>query len=383
MTRTGIRQRRILLVEDDGDLRDALSDALRDRGHDVVAVNNGREALQRMRLHPPDVVVLDLMMPVMDGWQFRVEQKNDPALAETPVVAISASHSQSAAAVDADLFLRKPVDTATLLQGIETVIGVHERKLEPSRTAEVERMAALGTLAAGVAHEINNPLTYVLLHLAHALRVLPGLATEQNRTQIETLEQLLQGALEGSERIRGITGSIRSFSRGDDLARTPIDVHPALEAALRFTDHELRHRATLRKDLHEAPLVLANESMLGQVLLNIITNAFQCFDGSDASRNEIRVTTGTDPKGWAFVAIADTGPGIPATALGRVFEPFFTTKPQGKGTGLGLSISRGIIAALGGNIEVSTAEGCGTTFRIELPPADIQSEVRWPGGQPP
>jgi DNA-binding response OmpR family regulator len=130
-----VPHRRIMLVEDDDDLREALSEALIDSGHEVLAVDGGREALRRMRAFHPDIVVLDLMMPTMDGWQFRVEQRHDPALADTPIVAISASHSSAARAIDADLYLQKPLDAKQLLAAIEDVLRTQQRRLEPARSA--------------------------------------------------------------------------------------------------------------------------------------------------------------------------------------------------------------------------------------------------------
>src|SRR5690242_5075696 len=143
--------RRILLVEDDGELQDAIRDALSARGMDVTTVDDGREGLERMKQLRPDVVVLDLMMPVMDGWQFRVEQKRDPELARTPVIAISASQSPTAAAVDADAYLQKPCSADALVHAIDDVLEARKRRREPVAAAQADRMAALGTLAAGVA----------------------------------------------------------------------------------------------------------------------------------------------------------------------------------------------------------------------------------------
>src|SRR5687768_5326820 len=198
------------------------------RGHDVSTAGDGREALQRMRMARPDLVILDLMMPVMDGWQFRAELKRDPALADTPVVVISGNDTATAAAVDADLYITKPIDPRALLHAIEDVLRGRERKLEPARIAQAERLAALGTLAAGMAHEINNPLTYVLLNLDCAMRGLELLVDDSNRDRIAQVEKLVQSALEGAERIRSITSGIRAFSRAEDVRRIPLDVRSVL-----------------------------------------------------------------------------------------------------------------------------------------------------------
>src|SRR5262249_33366600 len=237
--------RRILLIEDDADLREALSDALEISGHTVVSAVDGYGGLGQMREPRPDVVVLDLMMPNLDGWQFRIAQRNDPNLAETPVVVMSASSSATAAAVDADLYLRKPLDAKTVLQAIEDVINSHERRHEGAKIAQTERLAAPGTLAAGLAHEINNPLTYVLLQLAQAVRLLPTLVTDENRARVEQIEMLVRGSLEGAERIRSIMSGMRTFSRTDDGGTRRIDVRVPLDAAIKLVGNEIRHRARL------------------------------------------------------------------------------------------------------------------------------------------
>ena len=360
--------RHVLVVEDDPDIREGLTGALSGIGYTVEAVVDGRAALERMRRHQPDIVVLDLMMPVMDGWQFRAEQKRDPDLAGIPVVVISGNDSAAAAAVDADFYLRKPLSAGTLIDAIEHVLGVEERRREPARLAQAERMAALGTLAAGMAHEINNPLTYVLLHLRQASDLVAGLAGGPHEALARQLAPLLAGATEGSERIHSITTGIRAFSRVDDERRSPVELRTVVDAAVRLVAHEIRQRAQLICEHGEAPAVLISEARVGQVLLNLLTNAVQAIPSGAAAAHEIRIRTGRSAEGWAQVEVSDTGQGIPDHVLGRIFEPFFTTKPVGQGTGLGLSISHGIVKAAGGRIEVATEAGRGTTFRVVLPP---------------
>jgi signal transduction histidine kinase len=358
---------RVLLVEDDADLREALCDALSEAGYTVLTANDGSEGLRLLGEAQPDVVVLDLMMPRLDGWQFRVAQRNDPMLAATPVVAISASSSATAAAVDADLFLRKPLDAQTLRRAIEDVVAAHARKQEPAKLAEADRLATLGTLAAGLAHEINNPLTYVLIQLAHLARLLPELENEHNSARLQHVKELARGALDGAERIRDIMTGIRTFSRIDGAAMKPVDIRVPIEAALKLVSNELRHKARLVKQYAEPPLVLANEGRLGQVFLNLLTNAMHALPDGTPDEHEVRTIVRTDEAGNLVVEIVDTGSGIPAHILPRVFEPYFSTKPVGQGTGLGLSITRSIIASHGGTIDVTSEPGRGAMFRIVLP----------------
>ncbi|HEY5921112.1 MAG TPA: ATP-binding protein [Kofleriaceae bacterium] len=366
VTDTEAAGRRILLVEDDVDLCEALGDALVERGHSVVYATDGETGLRQMREFRPDVVVLDLMMPKVNGWQFRVAQRSDPSLATTPLVVISASNSPTALAVDADMYLRKPLDIDTLLESIEGVLNAQQRRLDSAKLAQTERLAALGTLAAGLAHEINNPLTYLLLELQQASRLLPSATSDANRAVMAQLGKLLHDALEGAERIRGITTAIRAFSRPDDIRLRLVDVRAPLDAAVKLANNEIRRRARLSTHYPDPLIVMANEGQLGQVFLNLLTNAAQAIPEGDVDAHEIRVQSAIEGD-TVIVEITDTGSGIPPHLIGRVFEPFFSTKPVGQGTGLGLSISHSIIAGFGGRIAVFSETGRGTSFRVLLP----------------
>jgi len=361
----------ILIVDDDRDLREALAETLEDAGYEVVAAVDGQEGLRQMRAFRPSVVILDLVMPNMDGWQFRLEQKHDPTLCTTPVIAISASHTAAAAAIDADLFLEKPFPIDQIVQSVETVLAARARRSNAIASAEHERLLAVGTLAAGIAHEVNNPLTYLLLSLTGATRHLERVDAPDYRDLLDRVRRLLRDAVDGAERIRGIIQGIRLFSAGaDDRVAAPIDVRQSLESALHLVTHDLEQRARLVTSYDTVPLVIADEKRLGQVFLNLLTNAIQAVPEGDRASHEIRVATRTSAAGHVVVEISDTGAGIAPHVLGRIFEPFFTTKPVGQGTGLGLSISHNIVRALGGEITVTSAVGEGSTFRVWLAPAD-------------
>ncbi len=359
-------RRRILLVEDDVDLCEALGETLADLGHTVVSAADGEDGLRQMREFRPDIVVLDLMMPKVDGWQFRIAQRADPELVSTPIVVISASNNPTALAVDADLYLRKPLDAEMLVQSIESVLNAQQRRLEAAKLAQTERLAALGTLAAGIAHEINNPLTYVMLELGQATRLLPSLAAEHTRSIVEQIDKLLRDALEGAERIREITAAIRTFSRPDDTRLTLVDIREPLDAAIKLAMNVIRRCARLTIKYPYPLIVRANSGQLGQVFLNLLTNAAQAIHEGNVETNEIHVEARADHE-HVIVEISDTGSGIPAHLIGRVFEPFFSTKPVGQGTGLGLSISHSLVAGFGGNITVTSEVGRGSTFRVQLP----------------
>jgi two-component system cell cycle sensor histidine kinase/response regulator CckA len=231
-----------------------------------------------------------------------------------------------------------------------------------------DRMASVGTLAAGVAHEINNPLAYVMTNIN---LIAEGLAS--NRTlSLEDVAELREMAAEaqlGAERIRKIVRGLKTFSRSEEERRVVLEVQPLLELSINMAYNEIRHRARLVKDYGKIPPVDADEARLGQVFINLLVNAVQALPEPDGASNEIRVLTSTDPAGRAVIEIRDNGRGIPAEIIGRVFDPFFTTKPVGIGTGLGLSICHTIVHGMGGEITVTSPHGGGTTFRVVLPAA--------------
>jgi signal transduction histidine kinase len=364
--------RTLLVIEDDADIREALDGLLSMEGFRVAGCSNGREALEWLRESPkPDVILLDLMMPVMDGWQFRVAQKEDPELATIPVLALSADATAKAAAIDADAYLRKPVDYETLVDTIDRLLVAREHRELQARLAQTDRLTSLGTLAAGVAHEINNPLAYVLLNLGYINeelgKVLPDSVADERSAEIR---RALEHARDGAERIRDIVRGLKTFSRPENETLVRLEVTPVLEATLAMVANEIRHRGVLVKDYSQAPEVVANEARLGQVFLNLLLNAVQALPEGRGEQNEIRVVVrGTSGGERVVIEVHDNGVGIPPQVRGRIFEPFFTTKPVGIGTGLGLAICHGIVTGLGGTLTVDSEVGKGSMFRVELPAA--------------
>ena len=248
------------------------------------------------------------------------------------------------------------------------------------RRVETERMASLGTLAAGVAHEINNPLSYVLGSLDLGLRELHGLRKLLQGHPNEELEHVsgavaaLDSAREGAERVRNIVRDLMDFSRATPGDGKAIDVEAVLDATVRVAWNEIRHRARLIKRYAGISRVSGDEARLGQVFLNLLMNAAHAIDG-DPSVNEISIGTYAE-HGFAVIEISDTGGGIREQDLPRIFDPFFTTKQASAGTGLGLAICRGIMTALGGEISVSSELGRGSCFRVVLPFASEESASR-------
>ncbi len=258
---------------------------------------------------------------------------------------------------------------------------ITERKQMQARLLQSDRMALVGTLAAGVGHEINNPLTYVLANLNMALdflKVLGGACTyalprvpevAEGLGTWRELEELLRESCEGATRVRNIVRDLKSFSRQEVERRTLVDVREPLEFSIKMASSELRHRTQLIKEFQPVPPVYADPSRLGQVFLNLLVNAAQAIPEGNVAANHVIVRVRPAAPGQLAIEVADTGVGIPPELLARIFDPFFTTKQQGAGTGLGLSICHGIIRDLGGELTVRSEVGRGTTFTVLLPTA--------------
>jgi CheY-like chemotaxis protein len=242
---------------------------------------------------------------------------------------------------------------------------------------QADRLASMGTLAAGMAHEINNPLAYIKANV--------GMIAEQLATTGASAEliTMIGDAMEGATRVQNIVAGMKTFSRADTEHRGAIDVHAVLDLALRMTGNEIRHRCQVDKQYGAVPPVIADESRLGQVFINLLINAAQAMPVGRFEHNRIRIVTRTDDRGRAAIEIHDTGCGIPEGVCKRIFEPFFTTKDVGEGTGLGLSICHGIITAFGGEIEVTSEVGVGTMFRVSLHAAPATTEVVRAASPPP
>jgi PAS domain S-box-containing protein len=245
-----------------------------------------------------------------------------------------------------------------------------------------DRMASVGTLAAGLAHEINNPLAYVVANSSLLLDSLRMLESHIPSPHLLELRDMALSVQEGAERIRKIMRGLKTFSRVEREQRVVLELRPLLELSIDMAFNEIRHRARLVKDYGQTPAVDADETRLGQVFINLLVNAAHAMPEGHTDANEIRITTSTSAAGTALIEVRDTGCGIPASILDRIFDPFFTTKPVGVGTGLGLAICHDIITGLGGTIRVESTEGVGTVFRIELPAAARAPVVAPPPTRP-
>jgi PAS domain S-box-containing protein len=267
-------------------------------------------------------------------------------------------------------FTSRPVD----LGGEKLVVSigrdVTERVKTQAQLMFSDRMASIGALAAGVAHEINNPLMATVANLEFATDHVQVLAEKYGSAELGPLLELLRDASGGAECVRTIVRDLKIFSRAEEDNRGLVDVERVLESSLRMARNEIRHRAELVREYTAVPQVEANESRLGQVFLNLIVNAAQALPDGFANAHRITVRTRLDGLGRVVVDVEDTGPGIPTELLPRLFTPFFTTKPRGVGTGLGLSICRRIVTSFGGEIDVDSVVGRGTLFSVALPPSE-------------
>lgn len=249
--------------------------------------------------------------------------------------------------------------------GVATlVLSLASSALLKSSSPTDSRLAGLGMLVAGVAHEINNPLTFVLPALRDASKLVEGM--DDKETNAKELKDLLADSLHGVERVAKIASDLREFRRGDE-AVARVDVNQVVVDTLHLAEARLSGKVTLRHLLGCPSEVIANSTRLGQVILNLVLNAAQAMPVRDAAHSIVSVRT-WDQEGTVVVAVEDNGNGISEDKLGKIFDPFFSTKNAG--TGLGLSVCAGIVKRMGGWIEVDSTQGTGSIFTVVLPMAE-------------
>lgn len=368
----------ILIVEDEQDTAEYMSALLEIRGYTTSWAYSGTEALEMLDRacrqedgsRPIHLVILDVRLPDLDGYEVCRRIKNDEALKHVSVIMVTALHSTSDKTKGLDLgaddYITKPFQPEELLARVRAVLRVRQMEREARQRAieleqsqaqliQVEKLAAMGRLAASIAHELNNPLQAIqnCLHLV-LKRPLP----EPKR------RQYLEMAQEEVERLIGIVQGMLEFYRPSKGQRAPVDANTIVENVLALTAKQLQHgQVTVHQRLTpNLPPLEAVSDQLKQVFLNIVINAVEAMpDGGD-----LYVDTGLTPDGrWITVSFTDTGVGLSPEEQANIFEPFYTTKT--KGTGLGLSVSYGIIERHGGSIEVHSQPGQGSRFTVKLP----------------
>jgi signal transduction histidine kinase len=270
---------------------------------------------------------------------------------------------------------------------VESVIGVASEVTDRQQLLMTGHLDSVGTLAAGIAHEVNNPLAYVMGNmtfvteeiarcLARIGSLSPGAERlcldaqlDDLRESLSEMDRAIEDAQGGAERIRRIVKNLAIIAESDEGRRGPVQIERVVELAIAMTEHEIKRRARLVREYEAVPPAEANEARLGQVVLHLLFNATQAIAADKPHENEIRVGIHWHASGRIAVEVADSGSGIAPEHLRRIFDPYFTTKPMGAGAGLGLSICHGIVKALGGEIEAESALGRGSTFRVLLPPS--------------
>jgi two-component system NtrC family sensor kinase len=386
----------------------------------VTSANSGTQALRALLRNEFAVILLDVQMPDMDGYEVARHARMHPATREVPIIFLTAGRDSEenvargygSGAVD---FLFKPLDGPVLLSKVRVFLELYSSRKKLARAnqqletknaelrslAEVEasvardlrqaneqlqaayhelqaaqsqlvqsaKMASLGELVAGVAHEINNPLAFVLSHIDTTRKCLEQLRAEEVPPIPARADELWRKAHSrlsetelGLGRIRDLVLKLRTFSRLDEGERKRVSISECVESVVTILGHRLKDRISVKVELEPPDLVDCFPGLLNQVLLNLVANSIDAIEGVGS----IRIKAGAD--GTDFViSIADTGSGIPAEVRERVLEPFFTTKPIGQGTGLGLSIAYSIMKKHSGSLELGDAPGGGTLATLRLP----------------
>jgi signal transduction histidine kinase len=367
---------RLLLVDDEEMFRESISRRLGRRGIQVLEAGGGAEALSVLKGHAVDVVVSDVKMPAMNGLELLRQIKKNDAGIEVILLTGHASTADGVEGIKSGAFdyLGKPVEFDHLLRKIrqaheKILFREAERKAKAFReTVEqqmivTERLASLGTLATGVAHEINNPLAIIREAAGWMGQILEKdeMASMPRKSDFKRALGKIDDSV---ERARKITHQLLGFVQKTDAAVARVDINMLMDESAHLVEREAANKGitiTTEKDEGLGP-IYSDPYQIRQVLLNLITNAVHATpDGGT-------ITLGSEMRGGNVVmTIADTGEGIPAENMKKIFEPFFTTKSPGKGTGLGLYVSRGIMERLDGTITVESALGRGTIFTLTLP----------------
>lgn len=410
---------KVLVAEDTVISRRLLENFLQKWGHEVAAAADGATAWRLFEAGDFPIVISDWMMPEMDGLELvrRIRASSRPGYVYTILLTARSQKEDVIAGMEAgaDDFITKPFDRDELrvrvragerVVRLEQTLAEQNRALREAQAALIqsEKLASLGQLAAGMAHEINNPIAYVTNNLAvlqrdvtAAMQILDkyrqaaandqaGARSEAARLEEEmdlpylqeSLPRLFETSLRGLGRVRDIVKNLRDFARLDEADRKEVDLNAAIVSTAEILAHEIKKKSIqFHTILGELPAVLCHPGKINQVFLNVILNAVQaCAPGG-----RVEVRSRTEREDAVVVEVEDNGCGIRPEHLPHIFEPFFTTKPVGEGTGLGLSVSYGILRDHGGAIDVESTVGKGSVFRIRLPvAADVRRLVPSLGG---
>ena len=414
----------ILIVDDTPSNLDVISEALSNAGYKVAIATSGERALQQVERRPPDLILLDVMMPGIDGFETCQRLKANSKTCDIPVMFMTARadvdnkvKGLNLGAVD---YVTKPFQEQEVLARVKTHLQLRllTQNLEQQvaqKTAELraaqlqviqrEKLSALGNLVAGVAHEINNPVGFLYGNIQPALDYIKDVfglldlvqqesgnfstAIQEEIDAIdleyirEDLPKLIGSMQEGVNRIKDISTSLRTFSRADSAHPIACNIHDGIDSTIMILKHRLiasdtRPEIKAIKEYGNLPQVECYAGQLNQVFMNLLANAIDALEESNTGRSyaEIKInpnqiiikTELSEDRQKAIIRIKDNGIGMSETVRQKVFDDLFTTKEVGKGTGLGLAIARQIVVEKhGGTIEVNSTLGRGTEFTISLP----------------
>jgi len=396
---------RILIVDDEPMNVDLLEAMLTDEKYDVIGANNGSEALEKATELFPDLILLDITMPGMDGYQITRKLKDGPTTRHIPIVLLTALNGVEdkvkGLEVGADDFLTKPLEKAELQARVKSLLKVkayhdhmlnYQKKLEEEvkrRTKKLEKelvkrketeaqliqaqkMEAIGTLAGGIAHDFNNILSSIMGYTELALFDI------EDETE---LHEYLQEVLVAGGRAKDLVQHILTFSRRTEKIMKPVQLEPILKEVFKLLRASLPATIEMKQNISSNSVVLADLTQIHQLIMNLCTNAAQAMEkeGGTLEVNlgqeqleESFTNQHTDIKPGAYMklSVSDTGCGMAPDVIERIFDPFFTTKEKGKGTGIGLSAVHGIVKSHGGAITVFSEPGKGSIFKAFLPLID-------------
>lgn len=411
----------ILIVDDIPDNIRFLSNFLGEQGYQVRKAINGQMALRTVNALPPDLILLDINLPDMNGYEVCRHLKQNSATVSIPIIFLSAGNEAidkvkafQAGAAD---YISKPFQLEEVLVRIQTQLKIRtlqkeleeqnhqlkqtldELKIAQANLIQQEKMATLRKVVAGVTHEINNPLSFIACNIKPAQDYInqlltliqryqqqvvepePSLATYLEEIDLEflvtDLMNILTSMQNGAERIRTVVLALRIFTRLDESGIKQIDIHECIDNVLALLSYRLKSDSEkapiqIKKEFGDLPLITCHAEQINQVIFNLLCNAIDAIEEKINHNNhpslmpEITITTEHDSPDAIAVWIRDNGVGIPESVRERIFEPFFTTKTAGQGVGLGLATSRRIIEELhGGKLTCHSVVG-GAEFKIQL-----------------
>ena len=401
----------ILIVDDKSYNIELLFHVMQINGHGVLVANSGESALEKVKTVLPDLILLDIMMPGMDGFEICKRLKADRKTKDIPVIFMTALTNTAdkikgfkLGAVD---YITKPFQQEEVVARVDVQLKLQNlnRQLQQSqfRLMQAEKISSLGQLVAGVAHEVNNPVNFIAGNLEHSNCYIEDLTSlinlyqkhlpippEEIRNKIEEIDldflledlpKMITSMNLGIERISDIMQSLRKFSRRDATQKKTTDIHQGIDTTLMILSHRLKAnkihpKIEVVKEYGDLPEVECYPGQLNQVFMNLLSNAIDVFEeGIETDKSfipQIRIKTEFINNNSVInsikITIADNGYGMSEEVRSKLFDAFFTTKPEGKGTGLGLSISYQIITDThGGTLECFSEEGEGTEFAIHIP----------------